>query len=194
MKKIKYNRKPIFFISLLIVLILFGMTFAVFYSELTIPNEFRAASYKVVIEEEDFEDDFGAKKVFIANNETTNAPVVVRVNYDEVWSKTSNNVIELKSNKVGNSDVVNKTWTTAFERDFVLIDGWYYYKKVLSPNERVQILSSISLNNNISNISEYDDYDYKLAFNFEAVQASTDAISEVWGKNVTITGSNVTWQ
>ena len=37
----------------------------------------------------EFYDEFGTKKVWIANNETGNANVVLRINYDESFSKTT---------------------------------------------------------------------------------------------------------
>ena len=40
---------------------------------------------------------------------------------------------------------------------------------------------------------DYDTYDYSLDFNYEAVQATVDAIHEVWGKTASISGNNVVW-
>ena len=193
MKRINYNRKPIFFLSFLIVFILFSMTFALFYSRLVIPNEFTTATYNVIIDEEDFEDDFGPKKVYIRNEELTNAPAVIRVSYDEMWSMDDNGVYVVLSNKINNTDVVTKNWTNDWLNNFTYINGWYYYNKILSAGESVQILQSISKNQNVIT-SSYDDYDYKLSFSFESVQATTDAINSLWNLTPTISGSNVSWQ
>ena len=132
------------------------------------------------------------------NNEETNTPVVLRINYNELWRKEVNGVKLSLDNNVNGVNVVTKNWTTAFTNDFVDGgDGWYYYKKTLNAEESVQVLNSISLNESLISTSpyynDYKTYTYELDFNFEAIQANSSAISEIWGKNATITGGDVTW-
>ena len=197
MKFKKIKKKPLFFLLLLLVLGIVGTTFAYYYTEIAIPNQFRAMTYNVTIEEE-FNNTWGTKKVSFVNNEETNTPVVLRINYNELWRKEVNGVKLSLDNNVNGTNVVIKNWTTAFTNDFIDGgDGWYYYKKTLPAEASVQVLDSIALNESLISTSPYYDdyksYTYELDFNFEAIQASSSAISEIWGKTATISGGNVTW-
>ena len=197
MKFRKIKKKPLIFLLVLCLLGIVGTTFAYYYTEIAIPNQFKAMTYNVTIEEE-FNDTWGTKKVSFVNNEETNAPVVLRINYNELWRKEINGVNVSLDNNVNGVNVVTKNWTTAFTNDFVDGgDGWYYYKKTLNAEESVQVLNSISLNESLISTSpyynDYKTYTYELDFNFEAIQANSSAISEIWGKNATITGGDVTW-
>lgn len=197
MKVKKLKKKPLIFLLMFLVLGIVGTTFAYYYTEIAIPNQFRAMTYNVTIEEE-FNNTWGTKKVSFVNNEETNTPVVLRINYNELWRKEVNGVKLSLDNNVNGENVVEKGWTTAFTNDFIDGgDGWYYYKKTLNAEESVQVLESISLKENLIRTSPYYDdyksYTYELDFNFEAIQASSSAISEIWGKTATISGDNVTW-
>jgi len=197
MKFKKIKKKPLFFLLLLLALGIVGTTFAYYYTEIAIPNQFRAMTYNVTIEEK-FNNTWGTKKVSFVNNEETNTPVVLRINYNEFWRKEVNGVKLSLDNNVNGTNVVTKNWTTAFTNDFIDGgDGWYYYKKTLAAEASVQVLDSIALNESLISTSpyynDYKSYTYELDFNFEAIQANSSAISEIWGKNATITGGNVTW-
>ena len=197
MKFKKIKKKPLFFLLLLLALGIVGTTFAYYYTEIAIPNQFRAMTYNVTIEEE-FNDTWGTKKVSFVNNEETNTPVVLRINYNELWRKEVNGVKLSLDNNVNGTNVVTKNWTTAFTNDFIDGgDGWYYYKKTLAAEASVQVLDSIALNESLISTSpyynDYKSYTYELDFNFEAIQASSSAISEIWGRTATISGGNVTW-
>ena len=197
MKFKKIKKKPLFFLLLLLALGIVGTTFAYYYTEIAIPNQFRAMTYNVTIEEE-FNNTWGTKKVSFVNNEETNTPVVLRINFNELWRKEVNGVKLSLDNNVNGTNVVTKNWTTAFTNDFIDGgDGWYYYKKTLAAEASVQVLDSIALNESLISTSPYYDdyksYTYELDFNFEAIQASSSAISEIWGRTATISGGNVTW-
>ena len=184
--------KPLIFVGILtVVCAVVGYTVAYYYSNIVVPNQFQSMTYNVQITEEDFNNTFGTKKVFFKNEEETNTPVVLRFNFNESWGNGVNNLIN-------GTNVVTKTWTDAFTNDFALgDDGWYYYKKVLNPQESVQVLESISRNdtliNSSPNRSEYVNSNYHLDINFEAIQATPEAVSEIWNKSITITGTSVTW-
>ncbi len=189
--------KPLLFLLGFLVVVSIGGTFAYYYQNVTLPNEFKTMIYNVSIDE-DYNDDWGTKKVYITNNETSNTPVVLRINFNESWSKVIDGTIVNLSNTINGTNVVNKEWTSTFTNDFVDgSDGWYYYKKLLSPNETIQVLNSISLNNSLiqssSDYQDYLDFDYKLIFNYEALEPNTDRISDIWNKTSTISGSNITW-
>lgn len=197
MKFRKIKKKPLIFLLALFLLGIVGTTFAYYYTEIAIPNQFKAMTYNVTIEEE-FNDTWGTKKVSFVNNEETNTPVVLRINYNEEWRKEISGVKVSLDNNVNGENVVTKNWTTAFTNDFIDGgDGWYYYKKTLNAEESVQVLESITLKESLISTSpyynDYKTYTYELDFNFEAIQANSSAISEIWGKNATITGGNVTW-
>ena len=197
-KKLKIKIKPLIFTFALLIITIVGITFAYYKNQVILANKFNTYTYNVSIEEE-FYDDWGTKKVTFANNEETNTPVVLRINYNETWLKeiTDLGLVPI-SNNVNGSNVVTKEWTESFLQDFQLhTDGWYYYKKTLNPEEKVQVLNSISLNETlISSSPYYEDYltaDYNLSFNYEAIQATEAAVKEIWGHNITINSSNVTW-
>lgn len=197
MKIKKLKKKPLIFLLALFILGIIGTTFAYYYTEISIPNQFRAKTYNVVIEEE-FNNTWGTKKVSFVNKEETNTPVVIRINYNESWQKDVNGVKLSLDNNVNGENVVDKNWTSAFTNDFIAgEDGWYYYKKKLKANESVQVLNSIALKENLISTSPYYDdyksYTYELDFNFEAIQANSNAITEIWGKTATFSGDNVTW-
>lgn len=188
------NKKPLIFGLLLLTLAVIGGTFAYYYSEVVIPNRFKAMTYDVKLVEE-FEGYFGTKEVSIVNQEETNTPVVIRMSYNEYWDNSLNN-------KYNNTDVVTKNWTNDFLNDFRYDagSGWYYYTKVLNPESSVTVLNSTALNTNLVNASpdrsSYLSSDYHLDFNYEAIQAKEEAILDIWGDdllNVSINGGNVSW-
>lgn len=198
MKKNRINKKPIIFILITLMLTVIGGTFAYYYSEVIIPNQFKAMTYNVQIEEE-FYNNWGTKRVFIVNHEETNAPVVLRVNFNESWRKEIDGEKVSLDNNVNGINVVNKNWASEFTDNFIKgEDGWYYYKKILNAQESVQLLESIDLNEELIKTSPYYDdyktYDYELSFNFESIQASSSAVKEIWNKEIIIDGDNVEWE
>lgn len=191
------TKKPLIFLILFLLVVGIGGTFAYYYSEVIIPNRFQAMTYHVTIEEE-FYDDFGTKRVSFVNQEETNAPIVLRINYNESWRKTIDDVVITPSNVIDGQDVVTKEWTDAFLNDFADGgDGWFYYTKVLNAQESVQVLERIALNESLVSTSsdaiDYQGADYELSFNFESIQASSDAILDIWGISSTIQGDDVAW-
>ena len=196
MKKLK-NKKTLFFALLLLVLVGIGGTFAYYYSEATIANKFKTMTYNIALREE-FNNTWGTKKVFISNEEETSTPVVLRVSFNEVWKVETEDGISFLPNSNGTDDFATKTWTNTFLNDFQCeTECWCYYKKVLNGQEEIQLLDSVNKNTTlISSSPDYDvynDYDYELTFNYEAIQADAVAISEIWGIQTTISDGNVTW-
>lgn len=196
-KIIKANKKPVIFILLLLVVIGVGTSIAYFYREVSIPNKFKTMTYNVGVEEE-FYDDWGTKKVKFVNREATNVSVVLRINYNEIWKKKVDDVDVILNNNTNGKNNVNKEWTKAFEDDFIDGgDGWYYYKKILKGEEEVQVLNSVTLDEELIKLSPYyQDYkvaSYELIFNFETIQADAKAVREIWDKNISIESDDVTW-
>lgn len=193
----KKSKKSKLLLLLLVIAFLFslGISIAYYYKKEMIPNKFMTMTYNVELQE-DFNNDWGTKKIYIINSDKDNAPVVLRVNYNEIWSKEIDGVRHTLNNYLNGENVVTKNYTSTFLNDFTLNDdGWYYYKKVLNPNDRIQLLESIALKENlISNHLEYKEYNYQLDFNYEAIQATINAVSDIWNKNITIDGNTVLWE
>lgn len=195
-KQIKFtkrNIKPLIFIFIIVIVLGVGGTMAYLTHTFKHTNTFKTSTYDVQIEEE-FYNKWGTKKVSIVNNESANTPVIIRLTYNELWS----NGDKVLSNKINGEDTVTKNWTETFKNDFVLgSDGWYYYKKILPGSGTVRILDSIEENTNVLNspalIEDYNSHDYELSFNYEAIQANKDAVKELWGYNITLNGSDITW-
>ena len=188
MKNIK-NKKALGFLIATIFVGIIGVTYAIFQKSMNITNRFNTAEYNVKIDEEFNPSTWPGvttKKVSV-NNEGT-APVLVRVSYNEIW-KYNGNII---NNLVNGQNVVIKNWVSTFNTDWTYKDGWYYYKKVLPGKSSVQILESIKLNDSIATM-EYQNGEYELIFNYEAVQATKEAEKELWGHDITISGTTVSW-
>ncbi len=190
----KIKKKPLFFLLALLVIGTVGGTIAFFTSSVTYANIFQVSKYNVVIEEK-FNNEFGTKEVNFVNQ--SKASSVIRINYNEFWSRVVGEDKIILNNLVAGTNLVTKSWTTAFLNDFTYRDGWYYYNKVLKENSSVQVLTAISLNEALLTTNdlkeEYHNADYELDFNLESVQASTQAIKSVWNRNATITGDDVSW-
>lgn len=195
MKYFKNSKIIPLVLSFAIILSAIGITFAYYYAEVSVANKFKTMTYSVDMEEE-FYNTWGTKKVTITNKEKTNTPVVLRISYNESFTKTIDGIVYNPSNKINNEDVVIKGWTNTFLNDFVLgDDGWYYYNKVLSPEESIIIIESINLNEDLINdtYEYYKDYDYELSFNYEAIQADTKAIKKLWNIDASIDNKNIRW-
>lgn len=194
--KRKIKSKPLLFLLAIFVIAIIGGTFAYYYQNVSLPNQFKTMTYNVNLTEE-FNNDWGVKKVYITNNDTAHS-VVLRISYNEMWSKTIGNNVLTLSNTINGSNLVTKNWTTTFTNNFTDgLDGWYYYNLVLNPSDTIQILNSISLNSNlILNTVYYDDYmdyNYNLIFNYEAIEANSSTINSLWGKTATISNNTVNW-
>ncbi len=198
-EKKNFKKKAIIFIVILLITVFIGGTYAFYFSGTSILNKFKTMTYDVKLEEE-FNGTFGTKKVRIINNES-DAPVVLRINYLEIWSKEDEEgAYDTLSNKFDNIEVVTKGWTQEFKENFTLRDdGWYYYNKVLNPGNTIEILENITLNDELIqgsvNYEDYKTYNYELTFNYEAIQATKEAIGEIWGLYVDIDQSgNISWE
>lgn len=185
--------KSLLFILALLIIGIIGGTVAYFTTANHVVNEFQGLTYDVDIVEES-NGTWGTKKVSIVNKDKT--PVVVRVAYNELWSKEDSEYGFLTlSNTINGFNVVNKSWTKTWEEDFVLgPDGWYYYKHILDANKSIDLITSIQLNHSlVSDREEYITYDYELNFGFESIQATEEAIKDLWGFDVNISNKNIQW-
>lgn len=190
----KIKKKSLYFLLLLLVIVGVGSTYAVFYTQFSIPNKFDIMLYDVKIED-NFNGSWGARSVKFTNNDTSNTQIVLRISYNEIWNDKINDSIVTLNNYIDGQSVVEKEWTEDFLNDFILADdGWYYYKKVLSPQESVQVLKSVNLNEDLIKVSsKYQKYDYDLSFNYEAISADESIINDAWGYRVSIKDGEVDW-
>jgi len=182
--KLKIKKKIVLISSLLILLIgsLLSVSYAIYKSQLEVSNEFKTGKVDVDITE-NFNDDWGMKEVFITNN-SSNSSVVLRVYFTEKWMDDNG---DNTNNLTNSQNRVEKGWTEEFSGLFIYAtDGWYYYKKIIEPSESVQIMSTISSDDESTE-------DYELTFHYEAVQATEDAILDVWGLEASINDKDVSW-
>lgn len=190
----KMKKKPLFFLLALLIVGGIGGTIALFTTTVDYSNVFSTSKYDVVIKEK-FNDEFGTKEVNLTND--SSADVIIRVNYNESFVKKTGDENLILNNLVSGSSLVTKAWTEAFLNDFTYHDGWYYYNKKLKGNSAVQILTAISLNEELLSNDElkkeYSDADYELDFNLESIQASEAAIKKIWGYDISITGDEIAW-
>jgi len=201
LKLVKKNKKITISLLALLLVGVVGLSYALFQNNTSFENNFKSSDYNVSLTEE-FYDTWGTKKVSVVNNEES-TDILLRINYDEVWSKTldDDTVVTLSTTFTTSSGteraaILNKP--SDYDTNFIDGgDGWYYYTKVLQPNETVNLLESISLNENLKGTAYYEDYstyDYQLSYNYEAIQATTEAAKKIWGYDITISESGeVTW-
>ena len=194
----KLNIKPIIFMLLLPVVCAVGLTLAYYTSEVRVVNKFKTNTYNVDIEDRST-GSWGERTVSFINREEENSSVVLRINYNESWTNKNDDVLLTIDNTVNGVNAVSKEWTDEFKNNFIKgEDGWYYYTKVLNAKESVKVLNSVDLNQTLIETSpyynEYLTYTYDLSFNFEAIQATSKAVEEIWNKKITIEGNEVTWE
>lgn len=196
----KLKKTPLIFTLILITLSIAGVTYALFSSRESFENNFTVGKPDVVLEEI-FPDDKITpdkeieKKVSVRNKGT--APMVVRLNVAETWIKTlEDNTTIILNNQVNTENVMTKKWSTNFSENWIEKDGYYYYKKVLNAEEKVDVFESITFPSKYAT----DDYgyndsnvEYNLDFYIESVQASKEAIKELWDITATIEGGDVIW-
>ena len=180
MKKISKNFLIICGIFLLMGIV--GVS-AIYISNVSLVNSFKTLTYKVDVLEE-FYNDWGTKKIKVVNSEETNADVVLRVTFNESFTKGN----DILSNEINGEEVVEKEYANDFLTHFSKDqDGWYYYDKVLKAKDSVEIINSINLKEDLIRTSEdyekYKTYHYELGFQYETIQATEKAIKDIWGKD-----------
>lgn len=176
-----------------------GGTSAVIRHKVGIDNSIGTKKVGVAIEETMKKVEGGQKEKRVCFKNSDSADIFLRASYAENWTYSSDGERELLSNtKVSDSgidDIVEKKGLFP-ESDWEKgSDGWYYYKKVLRPQEKTEpILESVDFSDyeglTEAEASEYQKSDYRLHFQVEAVQASgqlqvsQDAVKEVFGSSI----------
>ena len=196
----KKKSKKILLIFGLLSLLVIGGTMAYFQKSESIDNKFKSAEAKVYLNEKfDPNDEWvpgeeKQKEVRFGNEGKIAA--VLRVKFIPVL-KLKNGTEDSEAAKgflLNFVDDFTQNWTEK--------DGWYYYNKVLSPEELTDItLKSVTISDAIGNdehriVTDYSGASYDVKIEGELLQASlaTEAARYMkWGMTPTVTGETVTW-
>ena len=191
------NNKVQFVISIMAIIAMI-MVVVTFYNEETVATRYGNMVYNVVLEKK-AGNTWDNTEFFIKNKEDNDKNVVLRVNYNEVWSKEIDKETYTLDNNINGENVVDKTWTLEFISGFrEYKDGWYYYDQILKPQEQIRILRKLNLKEDLIEESPYKndylEYDYDLIFNYEVIDADEDLIKEIWGRDVKFEKNRVLWK
>lgn len=180
-----------------------GGTAAVIRHQVNMRNEIATPTVEVSVNENlDGELTGGdkPKEVRFTNNGT--ADIFLRVSYAENWRTAAGDGTEpeqLLNNTYDEESQIpvvtkhNDNGTFLGEPDWVYIDGWYYYTKILPAGETTKpVLKSVDFSKltdtSDENLTDYQNAGYELYFQTEAVQASDelkvsmDAAEELFGE------------
>lgn len=198
----KKSNKILLFAALCFVLVI-TCVYAYFSSTLPVTNLFSTGKANIYLDETFDVDDKWVpgeekqKEVTFGNN--GDVDVVIRAKFKpEITLKDGTKVADIN---ILNGFTLNYASSFASEWE-KHDDGWYYYKKVLKPNEKTsQTLVSVTISKNISNDIHGNEADYSGAgmdvdIECEAIQTNVSKdSSDLQGWNVypVISGMEVSW-
>jgi len=192
------NKKTLVAIVAILLIIGVGVTFAYFSSEDSFANLFNAGIYRIIDQEQFVSPDNWLpgetipKVVTTKNTGSINA--AVRISYTEKWEDSDTN--DISSQIDPNPAIINFTNTS----DWVLNNGYYYYKYILKPNDETNsFISGVTLDPNLNSVTCTGEGNekvcestnlatgskYTLTITIDTVQV--DAYQSVWNTNVEIT-------
>lgn len=196
----------------IVVLLLAGLyqgSYSLFSSKHTLANKLKT-NYSVALDENFQPPASGwhssadvTKQVWVTNSGKTD--VLVRIHDAESWQDKDGNPLSNSLTSSGQtSDVVQKTWTASWQSDWILHNGWYYYKHVLKTGEQTPaFLSKLNLNTALINAVQGADSvyyaagtSYHLNFYDETVQAQPGAaVTTLWNAAASVDSTTgvVTW-
>lgn len=129
------------------------------------------------------------KKVSFSNS--GDVPQVIRFQYTGKWSDSSGTPLP----GLTVQPTVNLTNTGNWEE----IDGWYYYKKVLQPNDvTANVIESVTFDASLTNggydgKTDYSGKRYTLTVTVESLSANTTETVAGWHMTFTDSGGTLTW-
>lgn len=129
------------------------------------------------------------KKVSFSNS--GDVPQVIRFQYTGKWSDSSGTPLP----GLTVQPTVNLTNTGNWEE----IDGWYYYKKVLQPNDvTANVIESVTFDKSLTNggydgKADYSGKRYTLTVTVESLSANTTETVAGWHMTFTDSGGTLTW-
>lgn len=186
-------------IALLAVLALgIGTTWATIRHEMSLTNNVKTPTVEVAIQEElgkTPQDGVKKKEVSFVNNGT--ADVFLRIAYAEQWTytdSTTGETIILPNKTAEGNPIATINWSGWKNSDWSdEQDGWYYYKKVVPAAGSIEkVVTNVTFPTSAYPDARYEDADYQLHFQIEAVQASDEwavsqaAVKEVFEKTITV--------
>lgn len=166
----------------LAALMVVGGTLAWFTSEAEVTNTFKAGTVEIeVLEKGETEDitnwnpgdttDYDVSVKSLGSKQT-----YVRVKLEPVWYDDDEEA-EVDENNV------ELIFGEDLEENWVLDDGWYYYKEILEQNQETSLLlDKVHLKGKETG-NEYQGLTLKIKVEAQAVQASNDAYKDAWGIN-----------
>lgn len=187
-------------ISVLLLVLLtagIGVTGATISHRMKLTNQIRTPTVSTEIEEE-FDPGtpvYANKTKIVKFRNTGTADIFIRVAYAETWRYQESGESVLLPNHSEGREITDKAWTLSWQADWQDGgDGWFYYKKVLKPD---QVTEAVLNHVNFGHVTELSDTRYRtaayeLTFQTEAVQASReiqtakDAAEHVFGKTITL--------
>lgn len=129
------------------------------------------------------------KKVSFSNS--GDVPQVIRFQYTGKWSDSSGTPLP--------EPAVPPTVNLADTGNWEEIDGWYYYKKVLQPNDvTANVIESVTFDKSLTNggydgKADYSDKRYTLTVTVESLSANTTETVAGWHMTFTDSGGTLTW-
>lgn len=129
------------------------------------------------------------KKVSFSNS--GDVPQVIRFQYTGKWSDSSGTPLP--------EPAVPPTVNLADTGNWEEIDGWYYYKKVLQPNDvTANVIKSVTFDKSLTNggydgKADYSDKRYTLTVTVESLSANTTETVAGWHMTFTDSGGTLTW-
>lgn len=166
----------------LAALMVVGGTLAWFTSEAEVTNTFTAGTVEIeVLEKGETEDitnwnpgdttDYDVWVKSLGSKQT-----YVRVKLEPVWYDDDEEA-EVDENNV------ELIFGEDLDENWVLVDGWYYYKKILEQNQKTSLLlDKVHLKGEETG-NEYQGLTLKIKVEAQAVQASNKAYQDAWGIN-----------
>lgn len=192
--------KKIWMILGMLTLLILGSTFAYFQKSESIDNRFKSAEAKIYLNEKFNPNDRWVpgeekqKEVRFGNDGKIDS--LLRVRFTPIL-KTKDG----KEDEEAAKDF-KLNFADDFSQNFTKKGEWYYYNKVLSPDQMTDItLKSVTISDEIGNdehgiAKDYSQALYDVKIEGELIQASlaSEAASSMgWGLTPTVTNKQVSW-
>lgn len=129
------------------------------------------------------------KQVSFSNS--GDVPQVIRFQYTGKWSDSSGTPLP--------GLTVQPTVNLAGTGNWEEIDGWYYYKKVLQPNDvTANVIKSVTFDASLTNggydgKTDYSGKRYTLTVTVESLSANATETAAGWHMTFTDSGGTLTW-
>lgn len=129
------------------------------------------------------------KDVSMANSGTLDA--IVRIQLTPSWTPGT----DAQTNDLL-TDAVTILFGPDAATDWTYINGWYYYNKILEPEQTTSLLVDALTLQAVSNdlhATDYSGASYNLKVHGESLQAMHQAAVDTWAMEYAIAGNNIIW-